>query len=243
MKSSLKQLLEVIQCGVAGAFIFAGACLLVFCYYWVDVGTPLPSLFLIIIHKFSFNCIIALLLGTGFILGLAVGWRINFARRWVFILAAGFASVVFLVWVNHFLTPRISTPHTIKLADCTNSTTLIHIKTPSGHDHKLLLVVPGIETTPNAVVSCSYKFAGRIRIVHDGALVADWPIGSDKAWLTPSNFVLTGSQPYNTNVPHLSQFIQPHQNYDIEVSLTPPPPASSSIGLYWLQSRIDRKAD
>lgn len=132
-------------------------------------------------------------------------------------------------------------PLSLKLADCTNNVVNIHLKIPIGHAYQLELKGPEIQVLTGEGLKSSYNFSGHLRILSDGSLCADIPIGSDKAWLTASGFVLTGVGFQNTNVPPLSKFIQSNKSYDFEISFEPPPPLGSSIWLYCLESRRDAR--
>jgi hypothetical protein len=86
----------------------------------------------------------------------------------------------------------------------------------------------------------AYNFSGHLRISSNGSLLADMPIGSDKAWRNGSWYGLTGVGMQNTNVPPLSKFIQSHKSYDFEISFEPPPPPGSAIWLYCTVSVRDQ---
>lgn len=146
------------------------------------------------------------------------------------------------VWLLHEMwmgTEQL--PLSLKLADCTNNVVKIHLKIPTGHAYQLELKGAGIMNLTGEGSKSSYNFSGRLRVFSDGSLCADMPIGSDKAWLTPSGFVLTGVGSQNTNVPPLWKFIQANMSYDFEISFEPSPPSGSSIWLYCLESRQDMR--
>ena len=130
-------------------------------------------------------------------------------------------------------------PLNLKLADCTTNVVNIHLKIPAGHDYSLGLIT-GTKKLKNRKISSSYTFSGHLRISSNGALIADLPIGSDKAWQNGSWFGLTGVGIQNTNVPPLSKFIQSHKSYDFEISFEPTPPPGSSIWFYCLVSGRDQ---
>ena len=156
------------------------------------------------------------------------------------IIAFAILMVCSLWFFNEYIA-RVSIPRREKLADFTNGVVNIHLMVPQGHGFRFDLNTPGTHSTPNGGVNSSYKFSGHIRIASDSSLITDFAIGSDKAWLTASDFVLTGIGLQNTNTPPLSQFIQAQKDYDIQITLNPPPPPATSIWLYWLQSRRDTK--
>src|SRR5262245_29179325 len=87
---------------------------------------------------------------------------------------------------------RVSTPHSMKLADCTNDVVRFKLSTPPGHGFYLYLKTPDIESTPNGVVASQYKFSGRLSISSNSTLLAAMPVGSDKAWVNGTSFGLTG---------------------------------------------------
>jgi len=159
-------------------------------------------------------------------------------RGGVLFLSCMAIPLIISAWLLYSYTTRISIPHTVKLADCTNNMTAFHVMIPKGHAYHLELKVPEIQVMTDGTVTSSYKFSGRVRILNGENLVADFPIDSDKAWLTSSCFVITGVDFQNTNLPPLNQFVQAQKNYDIQITLDPPP-TSSSIWLYWLQSKLD----
>jgi hypothetical protein len=131
-------------------------------------------------------------------------------------------------------------PVNLKLADCTNNVVNVHLEIPAGRAYQLELKGPGIEFSTGGEWKSSYNFSGHLRISSNGSLLTDLPIGSDKAWLTGSGYVLTGAGMQNTNIPPLSKFIQSHKSYDFEISFEPPPPPGSSIWLYCLVSVRDQ---
>ena len=167
--------------------------------------------------------------------------RFPIIQRGIVLLACAAIPLIASVWLLNAYAIRVSVPHTVKLLDCTNSVINFHITVPKGHAYHLELNTPEIHAAPNGTVTSSYKFSGHIRISNGATLITDFPIGSDKAWLTASGFVLTGVDFQTPSVPQLGQLIPAQKDYDIQITLDPLPPPSSSIWLYCLQSRMDMR--
>lgn len=184
---------------------------------------------------------LAIVSSIGFILGAIASVRYpQVVQKW-------FSSALTLgvvmsacFWLLDSVAARLSVPHTIKLADCTNSIVNFQLNAPRGHGYQLELLTPGAQTTtPNGSIISSYKFSGHVRISSGTSLIADLPIACDKTEFIPSaGFILAGVNSRNATVP-LGQFLQPQKDYDIKIVFDPAPPPSSSICLYWLQSRMD----
>ncbi len=182
---------------------------------------------------------------TSFILGVLLVRCFPIIQRRFFlsvtILVTAIVPLGFVVWFFHEMAMGTELlPVNLKLADCTNKVVNIHFEVPPGHAYQLELKGSGIQSSTGGEWKSSYSFSGHLHISSNGALLADLPIGSDKAWLTGSGYVLTGAGMQNTNVPPLSKFIQSHKVYDFEISFEPPPPLGSSIWLYCMVSGRDQ---
>ena len=179
---------------------------------------------------------------TGLIAGIIIGLlKPQIINKYATLIIFFALPTLIVAWFIYETGIRVSTPHSIKLADYTSNAISIHLQVPKGHAYQLELQVPGIQFSPsNGKSVSSYKFSGHLRILTAGAQFADLSIGSDKAWLIWSGYVLTGVGLQNTNVLPLSDFIQSDKSYDFEISLDPAPPPSSSIWLYWREAKIDK---
>ena len=159
----------------------------------------------------------------------------------VIMLVMAVVPLGFVVWFLHTVSMNTEyAPISLKLADCTNKVVNIHFEVPAGHAYQLELKGSGIQFSTGGEWKSSYNFSGHLLISSNGSLLANLPIGSDKAWLTGVGYVLTGAGMQNTNVPPLGKFIQSHKSYDFEISFEPPPPPGSSIWLYCTVSGRDQ---
>jgi len=128
----------------------------------------------------------------------------------------------------------LDVPHSIKLADCTNSTVQFYLHIPAGNTHTLLLATPGIDM----MKKLPYKFSGRVYISDGTLMTIEFPIDSDYVescnWLRDSSSqILTG---WNTNCPPLGQLVRAQKDYQFKIVFDKPPPSSCSVWLYWLQA-------
>jgi hypothetical protein len=238
--SKLNEIILIVKSGITGALALTGICIILFLLGFT-ARTPFVSyLYSKTLAKCSIEGLFIATGGFGFILGLIGRRRLPIIQKGIALMAVVAIPLIIGAWLLNAYAIRVSVPHAVKLLNCTNSVVKIHLKVPKGHAYHLELNTPGVQAMPNGTVTSSYKFSGHIRISNGVSLVADFPIGYDKAWLTGSCFVLTGVSFQNTNVPMLSQFIQAQKSYDIEITFDPSPPPSSSIWLYWLQSAKDR---
>ncbi len=239
-----KEFIAIIKSGLVGALALTGIyIILAITSLFVSVWIPLiAAVFFIAVARpeavFVVTCSI------GFMLGLLLRRRYATIQRGLPLVIALVMVVVPLgygmwlvnkMWMNTELPPL-----SLKLADCTNNVVNIHLEIPAGHDYRLDLNTPETQVLTNEGTSSSYNFSGHLRISRNGALIADLPIGSDKAWRNGSWYGLTGVGMQNTNVPPLSKFLQAHKSYDFEINFEPPPPPASSIWLYCLESVKDR---
>jgi hypothetical protein len=242
-----KEFIAIIKSGLVGALAFTGVS-----FIWVIVsmfkgprGSVVVTTFMNS-PKFDFaKEVLIVIVCIGFMLGI-------FLRRCFPIMQRKFYSLVimlvmavvplgFVIYLFHEMAMGTELlPVNLKLADCTNNVVNIHLKIPVGHEYRLDLETPGTQVLTNRETSASYNFSGHLRILNEGALIADLPIGSDKSWRNDSWFGLTGAGMQNTNVPPLSKFIQSHKSYDFEISFEPPPPPGSSIWLYCTVYAMDQ---
>lgn len=239
--SKFKEFFYIIKSGVTGALALTSICIILFAVGLVVREPFISRLYSETLAKCSFEGTLIAAMGVGFVLGLVMRRRFPIIQRGIVLLACAAIPLIAGVWLLNAYAIRVSVPHTVKLLDCTNSVINFHITVPKGHAYHLELNTPEIHAAPNGTVTSSYKFSGHIRISNGATLITDFPIGSDKAWLTASGFVLTGVDFQNTSVPQLGQFIQAQKDYDIQITLDPLPPPSSSIWLYCLQSRMDMR--
>jgi hypothetical protein len=242
MKSAVKlnEMFAIIKSGICGALALTGVCIILIVAANIIRVPFVAFLYAKSVAKCSPQGLFIATSALGFILGLIVRRRIPIIQKGIAPMSVAAIPLIVGAWMLNAYAIRVSVPHTMKLLDCTNSVMNIHLKVPQGHGYRLDLITSDVQSTPNGSVTSSYKFSGRIRISSGASLIADFPIASDKAWVTGSDFVLTGDGFQSTKVPTLSQFIQAQKGYDIEITFDPPPPPSSSIWLYWLQSAKDR---
>jgi hypothetical protein len=239
-KVKLKEIAIILKSGFVGALALSGICIVLFLFGFAYRNEFISHLYQETFARCSLQGLFIATGGIGFILGIIVRRRLTLKKEAV--LVAVFSIPIILgAWVLDAIGSRVSTPHAVKLADCTNQVMNIHVRTPRGHAYQLELHVPEIQFVPSSGKSVSsYKFSGHLRVSTAGAQLADLPIGSDIACLTESGFVLTGVGLQNTNAPPLNQFLQSGKDYDFEIGLIPPPPTNASIWLYWRESQIDK---
>lgn len=236
--SKAKEFFLIIKSGVVGTLVLNGITTILFLFGFAYRNEFISSLYQRIFAQCSFEGLFIATSGIGFILGILARRRISLRNEIILIAAFSFPLIIG-VWLIDSFASHASTPHSIKLADCTNEITSIHLKVPKGHAYQLELITPETHAAPNGTIASTYKFSGHIHISQGLSLIADFPIGSDNAWLTGTGFVLTGVGTQNTNVPPLGKFVEAGKSYQIEITLNPPPSSTSSIWLYWLQSRMD----
>lgn len=229
-----KELISIIKSGLVGAFAFTGICFILsiasgFTYWWM------AWLLYIFFLSTAFPKTVFFVMGSiGFILGLLLRRRFPIIQRGVLPLVIALIMLVVSLGWRGLLIHKIwmeteLPPLNLKLADCTNDVMNIHLKIPKGHAYQLDLNTPRMRVLPGGEWASPYKFSGHLRISSNGSLTADLPIGSDKARLTPSGYVLTGIDS-----------IQANKTYDFEISFEPSPPPGSSIWLYCLVSVRDQ---
>lgn len=238
--SKLKEFFSIVKSGVTGALALTGICIILFLIGFAYRGQFISHLYQKTFARCSLEGLFITTSSLGFILGIIARRRLT-RKNEIILIAVFSVPLIIGAWLLHTVADSVSVPHSIKLLDCTNSVMNLHLVVPKGHAYHLELITPAIQAAPNGTVTCSYKFSGYIRISNGTNLIADFPIGSDKAWLTASCFVLTDAGLQNTNASSLSQFIQAQKDYDIQIILNPPAPPSSSIWLYCLQNRKDMR--
>jgi len=242
-----KELIGIVKSGLVGAFAFTGVSfiLVIVSIFMGARGLTIVTAFMNS-PKYDFaNETLFVIVCIGFILGVLLRRRFQIMQRRFYLLITMLVVVVvplgFAIWLFHQMWMGTELPPiSLKLADCTNNVVNIHLETPPGHDYQLSLKTAETQVLTNGDTSASYNFSGHLRISSNGALLADFPIGSDKAWRNGSWYGLTGAGKQNTNVPPLSKFIQSYKSYDFEISFEPAPPPASSIWLYCLVSVKDK---
>ena len=240
MKQKIKEIALILKSGLVGALVLSGICIVLFLLVFAYRSEFISRLYQETFVKCTFQGLLIATSGIGFILGIVARRHLTLKRE-VILIAVFSIPLLIGAWMLNSVGIRVSIPHSLKLADCTNNVVNIHLQVPKGHGYQLELQVPEIQFSPsNGKSVSSYKFSGHLRILTAGAQLADLSIGSDKAWLSGSGYVLTGVGLQNTNVPPLSDFIQSNRSYDFEISLEPTPPASSSVWLYWREAKIDK---
>lgn len=239
-KIELKEIALVLKSGFVGALALTGICIVLFLFGFAYRNEFISRLYQETFAKCTFQGLFIGTGGMGFILGVMLRRYLSLKKEIILIAVFSIPLIVGAHFI-HAYAIRVAIPHSLKLADCTNGLMNIHLKIPRGHAYHLALNIPEVQFLPRSGKSVSsYKFSGHLRILTAGAQFADLSIGSDKAWLTRSGYVLTGVGLQNTNVLPLSDFIQSDKSYDFEISLDPAPPPSSSIWLYWREAKIDK---
>jgi hypothetical protein len=250
-----KEFIGIIKSGLVGALAFTGVS-----FIWVIVSMfkgPRASVIVTTFMnspEFTFaKEVLIVIVCIGFMLGVLLRRCFPIMQRRFYLLVVMLVMAVvplgFVTWWFHEMAMGTELlPINLKLADFTNNVVNIYLKIPAGHDYRLDLKTPETQVLTNVETSASYNFSGHLRISSNGSLLADLPIGSDKAWRIGSNkawrngswYGLTGAGMQNTNVPPLSKFIQSHKSYDFEISFEPPPPPGSSIWLHCSVSGRDQ---
>lgn len=239
-KISLKEIALVLKSGLVGALVLSGMFIALFLLAFAYRNEFISRLYQGTLAKCSFQELLLATSSIGFILGMVARRHLTLKKE-VVLIAVFSIPLLIGAWMLDAVGSRVSIPHSLKLADCTNNAVSIHLKVPKGHAYQLELQMPEIQFSPSNGKSVSlYKFSGRLRILTAGAQLADFSISSDKALLTGSGYVLTGVGLQNTNVPPLSDFLQSNKSYDFEISFEPTPPPSSSVWLYWREAKIDK---
>jgi len=230
---------SIIKSGITGALALTGICILLIIFANAIRVEFISHLYAQSVAKCSPKNLLIGSSAIGFLLGLVVRRRFPAIQKGIAPIAIAAIPVIVGAWLIDSCAAHVSSPYSMKLADCTNRVVDIQLKAPKGHGYQFQLHTPEARTTtPNGLMVSSYKFSGRIRISNGTALIADLPIDPDKVEMIESGFVLAGVDSQSTTVP-LGQFLQPQKDYDIKITFDPPPPPSSSIWLYWLQSRRD----
>jgi hypothetical protein len=241
-----KELIAIIKSGLVGALAFTGVS-----FIWVIVsmfqgprGSVVVTTFMNS-PKFDFaKEALIVIICIGFMLGVLLRRCFPIMQRKFFLLVTMLVMIIvplgFVIYFFHQMWVGTELPPVnLKLADCTNNVMNIHLKIPVGHDYRLDLETPETQVSVGGETNSLYNFSGHLRISSDGALIADLPIGSDKAWRNGPRYGLTGAGMQNTNAQPLSKFIQSHKSYDFEIIFEPPPPPGSSIWLFCLVSVQD----
>jgi|GEM_PF-3287152 len=231
----------IIKSGMVGALVFTSIS-----FIWIIVSIFKGSSRSIVVTtfmnspEFDFAIeVLVVIVCSGFALGILAGWFFPIIQKFFLLLAIIFIVPIvplgFGIWVLHQMWMGTELPPvSLKLADITNNVVNIHFKTPRGHAYRLDLKTSEAQVSRRRGTNISHTFSGHLRISSNGLLIADLPIGSDRAWSAQNGswYGLTGAGIQNTNVPALSTFIQPHKSYDFEISFEPPPPPGSSVWLY-----------
>jgi hypothetical protein len=150
---------------------------------------------------------------VGFPIGTIAGWKHSQAvQKWFGPVASfGILAILFgrflYVYASH-----VEVPQKLKLADCSTSTTKIHLKIPKGRYYLIVLALPSGSTN---------VFSGHINISDEMSAITNLSIGSSQT-----------EQPCN--------FLHAQSNYDLEITFDQLPPPSTSIELHWLQTQRDK---
>lgn len=239
-----KEVAGIFKAGISGALAFTGICLLLIIFVNVFSRTMPRITFVLVklLQDWPLGTLCLITACIGFILGALVIRRF-FPRVQKGMAPMAIAAIPLILgaWAFNAVAIRVSVPQSMKVGDCTNSVLDAHITIPQGHGYLLVLNASDLQSPTNDFASSSYKFAGSISIFDGASLLTNFPIGSDKAWLSGSKFFLTGAGAQNTNAPSLSQIVQAGKDYNVRIIMSPQPPPSSSIWLHWRQAARDMK--
>lgn len=149
----------------------------------------------------------------GFLIGTVVGWKHSpLIQKWFGPTVSLGIPVILFGWFLHVYASYVEVPQNLKLADCSNSTTKIHLKIPKGRYYRIVLALPSGSTN---------IFSGRINISDEISTITNLSIGSSQT-----------EQQCN--------FLHAQSNYDLEITFDHSPPPSTSIELHWLQTQRDK---
>jgi hypothetical protein len=150
---------------------------------------------------------------VGFVIGIVVGKRHpNKMQKWYGAIFIGGIPMMCFSWMLYSYAIRVEVPQKLKLADYTNGIKPIHFELPKGRYHRIIFESPAGSTNQ---FSCHIKFFSDARIV--------------------TNLTLNPIAPSAE-----CNFINRQMNYDVEITFDQLPPPSSSLWLYWLQTRKDK---
>ena len=148
----------------------------------------------------------------GFILGAFFSKKhLQVVQKWFSSALILGIAMTFCLWLFYGYASHVEFPRNLKLADCTNTTT-IHLKVPKGRYYRLVLTMPSGSTN---------VFSGRINISDGVSTVTNLSIGFNQ-------------------MEQQCNFFHAQSNYDINITFDQPPPPSTSIWLHWLQAYKDR---
>lgn len=239
-----QETIGIIKSGLVGAFALAGLFMISIIAFagFHAFSSLIETAFKIVPSLWEVFAIVG---GAGFILGLILRRCLPAIQKGMMPLVIAFLlsalPLGFFAWVFFKTAMNLEPPpQSLKLADCTSGEVNFRLHVPKARDYQLGLRMPAIAASSGRNESNSCVFSGHLRILNDGALLADLPISSGKTWLTPDGYAVTGIGPQNTNAAPLSNLIQSGMDYGCEMTLNPPPPTNASIWLYWRESRIDK---
>jgi hypothetical protein len=144
--------------------------------------------------------------------GLIAKWRPQIIQKWFTATIIWGIPMIFCLWLLYDVARHIEIPRKLKLSDCTNSTTKIHLKTPKGNYYRLVLAIPSDSTN---------TFTGHVYVFEREFSVTNFSIGSDKT-------------------AELCNYLRSQKDYDLEIAFNQSPPPSTSIWLHWAQAYKDR---
>ena len=218
LSAKLKELAWVTAGGVTVAIAFIGISV-IFVLFVSGAGVALPYFGHIVekwAGRWSLEGVYTAFIAAGcagFVFGTFAGLRhVNIIRKWFSAAIIGGIPMILGLWLVYACANGVQRPREIKLADCTNSITRIHLKVPKGHFYRLAFT-----TSP----SSTNIFSARFNIFEEAITVTNFSMSSEQ----------TESQ---------CDFLRAQTDYDIEIRFDPTPPSSTAVWLRWLQSYKDR---
>jgi len=209
--SKPKEIFSIIKSGITGALALTGLCIILFILGYAVRNPFISRLYSATFAKCTFEGLFIATSGFGFILGILARRRLTLKNE-VVLIAAFSVPVIIGAWWLHTLASYSVYVGKMKLADCTNSVTSIHLKAPRGHDFRFTLTVPSATTN---------TLSGHIEILDGKSTVTNFLIGIQRA-------------------EQQCDFLHGQTNYDINIFFDQPPPPSTSIWLYWKEGYKDR---
>jgi hypothetical protein len=241
-KFQFGEIVAVTKSGVTGALALAGAFIILIIALTLT-STSLPwtaHIYQESLATCTLSFLLTMVTGTGFILGIILRRRLPVLKKGFAPMVVAAIPMIIGTWFVYQYATRVEFPRKMKLAEDANGTFKFHLKIPSGRYYSMKLFVPGIQHLPNGKAVSTYTFSGHISISNNAGLIADFPLDSSHIPPSSDGFILAGAGVKNSDLPALNKFIQASRDYDIKVSLNPPPPPASSLWLCWQQTYRDR---
>ena len=246
-KPKNKSSIEIVKSGLVGAFALTSlfVILVILSAGSQTLGSLFRAIFKIVPTIPGLFIIFTIFGAIGFVLGVVLGRRFPIIQRGILPLFIAFFMLVlplgFVTWISYKASMQVEYPsQEMKLADCTNNVVSFHLNAQRGHDYQLQLRIPGIAASSSGTQGSSYHVSGHLNIFSGATLLANMPIGSDKAWVNGADYGVTIVGLQNANVLPLSKLIQSHKDYDFEIALDAKPPTNTSIWIEWWEAKADK---